>query len=537
VEASAIHARAGMGRTRVGIGTPLLRLRSDQQLVAVFRAGNDDAFRVIHDRYRARLLAYMRQVVLGSPAEAEDLVQDVFVRAYWGLRSNERELSLRPWLYRVARNRCVDELRRPTQPMHPEPLEWTPTRDHDPVAATEQRESLARLITDVGRLPEQQRSALLLRELSGMSYADVADVLGTSVPAVKSLLVRARVGLAHALEARDTACNEIREELVLAHERRVRPNALARRHLRDCPGCREYRAEIRGVSKQLAALAPTIGPLAVLAKLIGAGGGTSGGAAAGGAAAGSTTVGGAAAGTTGAVASVGLMGISAGHVTAIVAAAVITAGSAVGLATRATQAPAHPQTAPAVSAATAADDAASTPVLHKPQVRQYPKPPANSGGGGSGGAATSASSADTQAQTAQAAVAAPNPGLSASGAASTVTQSSTSGGVGLCTPATPTAPAPTGLVGQIVTPVTQPQTTTPGSAQSSSTSSSTTTDPCSGAAITATGSQPTSPSNSNGSGSGATGSGPNGPGGPVTPVGTGDGSGSGGDGSGAGRDG
>ena len=91
----------------------MLRLRSDEQLVSLFRAGNDEAFRVIHDRYRARLLAYARQMLGSSPADPEDAVQEIFVRAYSHLRSNSRELALRAWLYRIAHNRCVDDLRRP----------------------------------------------------------------------------------------------------------------------------------------------------------------------------------------------------------------------------------------------------------------------------------------------------------------------------------------------------------------------------------------------------------------------------------------
>jgi hypothetical protein len=146
-------------------------------------------------------------------------------------------------------------------------------------------------------------------------------VLGLSVPAVKSLLVRARVGLAAADEARDTACHEIRAELADAHERGVRPSGLSRRHLHDCSGCRTYRSELRGVSRQLAALTPALGPLGALARLIGVGSG--GGAAAGGTGSGVLVAGGAAsAGTT-------VLGAAATHVAAVVAAAVVTAGGAV----------------------------------------------------------------------------------------------------------------------------------------------------------------------------------------------------------------
>jgi hypothetical protein len=158
-----------------------------------------------------------------------------------------------------------------------------------------------------------------MRELGGMSYEHISAALDVSLPAVKSLLVRARVGLAAALAARDTACSQIREELMLAHDRGVRPSGIARSHMRDCPGCREFRAQIRSVSSQFAALLPALGPVGLLANLLGlggVGGGAGGGAAAGGAV-----------GTGGAVASAGALG--AGHMATLLAAAVVTAGSAV----------------------------------------------------------------------------------------------------------------------------------------------------------------------------------------------------------------
>jgi DNA-directed RNA polymerase specialized sigma24 family protein len=93
--------------------TSLLELYRDDELVALFRSGDDRAFRVIHDRYRRRLNAYARRM-LGDPEDAEDAIQDVFVRAFTGLRANNRNLALKAWLYRVAHNRCIDELRRST---------------------------------------------------------------------------------------------------------------------------------------------------------------------------------------------------------------------------------------------------------------------------------------------------------------------------------------------------------------------------------------------------------------------------------------
>jgi RNA polymerase sigma factor (sigma-70 family) len=291
---------------------PLLRLRTDDQLIALFRAGNDEAFRVIHDRYRQRLFAYVRQMLWAGPRQdAEDLLQDVFVRAYGALRADTREVNLRAWLYRVAHNRCIDHLRRPVPPAA-DVFELSRKPLRDPIEEAQRREDLARLVEDVGRLPEQQRSALLMREMDGMSYVDLAATLDVTVPAVKSLLVRARVGLVEAAEARDADCEDIRADLMGSYDRGVKASARARRHMRHCCGCREYRTALRGVRRSFAAL--NAGPLAlVAAKLIGLGSGgsatTGGGAATTGTGAaatgGAATVGGGAAATGGGAATIG----------------------------------------------------------------------------------------------------------------------------------------------------------------------------------------------------------------------------------------
>jgi RNA polymerase sigma factor (sigma-70 family) len=317
VEASALRAPAGLSRLTISL--PLLRLRSDDQLLALFRAGADEAFDVIHDRYRQRLFAYVRQMLSAqSRQDAEDVLQDVFVRAFGSLRADERPVNVRAWLYRVAHNRCIDHLRRPV-PAPSDVFEMSRTPLHDPVEDAQRREDLRRLVTDVGRLPEQQRSALLMREIDGMSYADLASALDVTVPAVKSLLVRARLGLVEAAEARSTDCSVIREDLMAAYDRGVKASGRARRHMRECSSCREYRSALRSVRSSFAALSPGAGGVAALtAKLLGLGGG--GGAAAGGAAA---SGGGAVAGGT-----VAVGGATACKVAAVVCAAALTAGGA-----------------------------------------------------------------------------------------------------------------------------------------------------------------------------------------------------------------
>ena len=91
-------------------GPNLLRLRSDDALVTRFRAGDADAYAAIVTRYRERLIAYARRVLNGSD-EAEDVIQDVFLRAHRALLADDRAMTLKPWLYRIAHNRCMDVLR------------------------------------------------------------------------------------------------------------------------------------------------------------------------------------------------------------------------------------------------------------------------------------------------------------------------------------------------------------------------------------------------------------------------------------------
>lgn len=269
-------APATAGSSRITVAAALLRLRSDEQLVAAFRQGQEAAFQVIHDRYKARLFAYARQMLGGSPQDAEDALQDVFLRAYNALRADARPITLRAWLYRVAHNRCIDQMRRPA-PVPVEASEDSPSDAPEPMVAAQQREDLRRLVTDIRALPQQQRSALLMREMDGMTYTELGAALGVSIPAVKSLLVRARMGLAETGEARDADCHEICADLASSHDRGVRSSGRARRHLRDCHGCRAYRVALKGTSTAIAALSPASpGLLAGLAQALGLGGAGSG---------------------------------------------------------------------------------------------------------------------------------------------------------------------------------------------------------------------------------------------------------------------
>ena len=256
MEASALtHAsRRGLLARR----SPLLKLQGDEQLIAMARAGNPGAFEAIVDRYQGRLLGFCRQM-LGSTEDAEDVLQEVFVNAYRAMLADEREINLRPWLYRIARNRCLNHLRKPTADAQ-ESMDMVPEVEAASTAEkVHNREEFRQLLTDVGKLPETQRSALLLREMDAMSYEEIAQAMETSVPSVKSLLVRARISLAEASQARQLTCGEVRLDLAEAAEGLRKLSGPVRRHVRDCEECADFRSQLRSNDKVLAALFP-VGP-------------------------------------------------------------------------------------------------------------------------------------------------------------------------------------------------------------------------------------------------------------------------------------
>ena len=170
---------------------PCSSLQGDERLVALIRDGNDHAFEVLFERYHSRLLAFCRHM-LRSAEDAEDVLQEVFVKAHAAMLADERPINVRPWLYRISRNRCLNHLRRPV----PEGQDSMDVMVGEGGVTTaeqvQKREDFRALVADVQDLPETQRTALLLREIEALSYEEIAETMDTTIPAVKSLLVRAR---------------------------------------------------------------------------------------------------------------------------------------------------------------------------------------------------------------------------------------------------------------------------------------------------------------------------------------------------------
>ena len=214
----------------------LLRLQSDERLIALTRRGQTAAFETLCSRYQSRLLSFCRHM-LGSREDAEDVLQEVFAAAFNAVLADERDINVRPWLYRIARNRSLNHLRRASaigvDSMDVHFAEHGLSTGDRAI----RRESFRELLADVQQLPETQRTALLLREIDALSYDQIADAMETTVPSVKSLLVRARISLAEAAEARKLSCAEVRLELGEVAEGLSKLSPPARRHVRGCDRC------------------------------------------------------------------------------------------------------------------------------------------------------------------------------------------------------------------------------------------------------------------------------------------------------------
>jgi RNA polymerase sigma-70 factor, ECF subfamily len=175
------------------------RAATDEQLVDLVRSGDDRAFAAIHERYEARLHAYARQLLGGAHHDAEEVVQDAFVRALNALRADDRQMALKAWLYTIVRNRALDVLRRPVRTTDLEP--HAPTLFDTSADPCERFEELGALVAGLKGLPERQRTALVLHEMGGASHRAIATRLDVTTGGSKALVSRARSGLAKARAA------------------------------------------------------------------------------------------------------------------------------------------------------------------------------------------------------------------------------------------------------------------------------------------------------------------------------------------------
>jgi RNA polymerase sigma factor (sigma-70 family) len=175
-------------------GSAILGLQSDERLVKLFRSGHERAFEAIVERYRKPLTRFSAGILPES--RTEDAVQQAFINAHAALRASDEPLQLRPWLYAITRNAALNMLRQNGWNYDQIPLDFDGVRRPDQIV--EQRVQLETTVAAMNELPERQRDALVMRELEGRSYDEIALALGTGDGAVRQLLNRARVTLRRA---------------------------------------------------------------------------------------------------------------------------------------------------------------------------------------------------------------------------------------------------------------------------------------------------------------------------------------------------
>jgi RNA polymerase sigma factor (sigma-70 family) len=263
--------------TRRGDFVPaVLRLASDQRLAEQVHAGSERAFEALFDRHHEPVLIFCGHM-LGSREDAEDVVQLTFLAAYRELVRTEPPVALRPWLYAIARHRCLSALRARRERL----VEAVPESATDGLATEiATREDLRAILADVARLPDDQRTALVLSVLADVSYPEIAQILGCPPNKVKALVFQARSSLTAARAARETPCARIREQLATFRGGALLRTTL-RRHVHECPDCQAFREQLRTQRRALALLpmAPTVGlKRAVLGAVFGSGGNAGGAA-------------------------------------------------------------------------------------------------------------------------------------------------------------------------------------------------------------------------------------------------------------------
>lgn len=225
--------------------------------------GHDEAFEEIFTRYRGPLVRHCRATLLDDDL-AQDAAQNALTAALRALRSSgSRPEALAPWLFRIAQREAVrlavgrgrDASHRVADP------DETILRNVPSASDERVRDRLRALLGDLARLPVRQRSALLLRELSGLDYGEIAVALETNPDAARQSVLEARHALAQADDGRVQSCTSVRALVDGGDRRRLRGRRV-RAHLDDCVGCRAFATRIDDRRRDLGLLFP-LGPAAV----------------------------------------------------------------------------------------------------------------------------------------------------------------------------------------------------------------------------------------------------------------------------------
>lgn len=245
------------------------RLFSDERLTRRAVGGDERAFAAIFRRYHQSLYRFCLAIV-GNPEDAQDALQNTMIKVLRALPGEERQIELKPWLYRIAHNEAIDLLRRRRETSQLDVEQVAPGYGLSEDAAT--RERLRGLLADLRELPERQRDVLVMREMSGLSFKDIGVALETTAAVARQTLYEARLSLQQMEEGREMNCDAVTRALSDGDGRVTRRRDV-RAHLRACASCREFRDGIRSREQDFAALAPlpAVAAAGMLQGLIGGG--------------------------------------------------------------------------------------------------------------------------------------------------------------------------------------------------------------------------------------------------------------------------
>jgi RNA polymerase sigma factor (sigma-70 family) len=202
-------------------GSKLLMVQPDAVLCALCSRGSDDAFTVLHARYHREVFAFVYHLLgrASGGEDAEDLTQEIFSKAFSSLRTRRPGGSFKGWLFAIARNHTFDHIRvrKPNtltleEGVGDEASENVVSIVHQ----VERKAELDWLVAAVADLPERQREALVMRELAGMSYGEIATSLDTSAEGAKQLIKRGRATVSNAAERDGYRSRKLGRDLAMA---------------------------------------------------------------------------------------------------------------------------------------------------------------------------------------------------------------------------------------------------------------------------------------------------------------------------------
>jgi RNA polymerase sigma-70 factor (ECF subfamily) len=188
-------------------------LESDSYLVERTLDGDIAGFEKLVTRYQNKILGYVARMTNGDREEAEDITQEAFIKAYRNLGSFRGQASFSTWLYKIATNLCIDRARtRKRRPQQAYSLDEPFDNDEggggreiadsrfEPSKGVERDELRTLVRQTVGEMPEKQRQVLIMCDLQGMAYENIAEVLSIPLGTVKSRIFHARADLARRLK-------------------------------------------------------------------------------------------------------------------------------------------------------------------------------------------------------------------------------------------------------------------------------------------------------------------------------------------------